>query len=61
MIKDYCGIKIDTELDNNLTEFSMNLLRSYYMLKDEESPQESFARAAIAFSENDFSFIGQIY
>ena len=61
MIKDYCGIKIDTELDNNLTEFSMNLLRSYYMLKDEESPQESFARAAIAFSENDFSLAQRIY
>ena len=61
MIKDYCGIKINTELDNNLTDFSINLLRNYYMLKDEESPQESFARAAIAFSDNDFELAQRIY
>ena len=52
MKKECYGINIDIDLDNNLTDFSKNLLRNYYMEEDEASPQESFARAAVAFSGN---------
>ena len=52
MKKECCGITIDLGYDNNLTEFSKKLLRDYYMQDHEESPQESFARAAVAFSFN---------
>ena len=52
MKKECYGITIDLDLDNNLSDFSKNLLRNYYMDEDEASPQESFARAAVAFSED---------
>jgi ribonucleoside-diphosphate reductase alpha chain len=52
MKKECCGITINTEYDNNLTDFSKKLLKDYYMQDHEESPQESFARAAVAFSYN---------
>ena len=52
MKKECCGITIDLGYDNNLTDFSKKLLKDYYMQDHEESPQESFARAAVAFSFN---------
>ena len=52
MKKECYGITVDLELDKNLSDFSINLLRNYYMDEDETSPQESFARAAVAFSED---------
>ncbi len=52
MKKECCGITIDLKYDNNLTDFSKKLLKDYYMQDHEESPQESFARAAVAFSFN---------
>ena len=52
MKKECYGINIDLGLDKNLSDFSINLLRNYYMEEEESSPQESFARAAVAFSEN---------
>ena len=67
MKKECCGITIDLGYDNNLTEFSKKLLRDYYMQDHEESPQESFARAAVAFSFNhideeyDYSLAQRIY
>jgi len=59
MIKECYSINIDLSRDDNLTEFSKNLLRDYYMLDSEDSPQESFARAAVAFSTDDSSKIGK--
>ena len=50
MKKECYGITIDLGYDNNLTDFSKKLLKDYYMQDHEESPQESFARAAVAFS-----------
>jgi ribonucleoside-diphosphate reductase alpha chain len=61
MKKECYGITIDLDRDNLLTDFSKNLLRDYYMNEDEESPQESFARAAVAFSDNDFELSQRIY
>ena len=53
MKEQFYGITIDRDLDNNLTDFSLNLLKDYYMKNNENSPQESFARAAVAFSDGD--------
>ena len=61
MKKECYGITIDLDRDNLLTDFSKNLLSNYYMNEDEESPQESFARAAVAFSDNCLNLAQRIY
>ena len=61
MKEQFYGITIDRELDNNLTDFSLNLLKDYYMKSSEKSPQEAFARAAIAFSDGDNELAQRIY
>jgi len=61
MKEQFYGITIDRELDNNLTDFSINLLKNYYMKGTEESPQESFGRAAIAFSDGNNELAQRIY
>jgi ribonucleoside-diphosphate reductase alpha chain len=60
MKKQCYGITIDLERDNNLSDFAKNLLKDYYMNEDEDSPQESFARAAVAFSE-DIELAQRVY
>jgi ribonucleoside-diphosphate reductase alpha chain len=52
MKKQCYGITIDLKKDDKLSDFAKNLLKDYYMSEDEKSPQESFARAATAFSED---------
>ena len=61
MKEQFYGITIDRDLDNNLTDFSLNLLKNYYMKNNEKSPQESFARAAVAFSDGDIELAQRIY
>ena len=61
MKEQFYGITIDRDLDNNLTDFSLNLLKDYYMKNNENSPQESFARAAVAFSDGDNELAQRIY
>jgi ribonucleoside-diphosphate reductase alpha chain len=61
MIKDYNGISIDLDRDKNLNSFSADLLKSYYLKSNETSPQEGFARAAIAYSNGDNKFAQRIY
>ncbi len=61
MKKDYLGITIDLSKDENLTDFAHNLLKDYYVLDSETSPQESFARAAVAYSFNDIDLAQRIY
>ena len=57
----YHGIEINTEYDKNLSEFAYALLKDYYMLKEETTPQESYARAALAFSNGDIKLAQRIY
>ena len=57
----YLGIDIDLERDKELTEQATVLLRDYYMLEDETSPQQAFARAAVAYCEGDYDFANRIY
>ena len=46
-------MKIDYSKDKLLTEFSMKTLQDRYMIPGESSPQEAFARAATAFSDDE--------
>ena len=46
-------IKIDYSKDSMLTEFSKQTLKDRYMVGDEKSPQEAFARAAEAFADDE--------
>ena len=45
-------LKIDYSKDSLLTEFSKQTLKDRYMVGDEQSPQEAFARAALAFADD---------
>ena len=46
-------IDIDYSKDKLLTEFSFKTLEDRYLVGDEKSPQEGFARAALAFADNE--------
>lgn len=55
------GVRIDRDRDDLLSGFALDLLRSYYMRPGEKSPQEAFARAAVAYCEGDLAFAQRIY
>ena len=46
-------MQVDYKRDNYLSEFSHKTLQDRYLVDGESSPQEAFARAAKAFSDND--------
>lgn len=54
-------IKIDYTRDSLLSEQSKMLLKRHYLLEDEDSPQDGFARAAIAYSFGDEGLAQRIY
>lgn len=60
-VKEYHGIQIDLDRDERIDHFGMDLLRKYYMLEEEKSPQEAFARAAIAYCYDDLGLAQRIY
>jgi len=47
------SVKIDYSRDKLLTDFSLKTLGDRYLVGDEKSPQEAFARAAEAFADDD--------
>ena len=47
------SVKIDYSRDRLLTDFSIKTLQDRYLVGDEKSPQEAFARAAEAFADDD--------
>ena len=57
----YSGINICYTRDKDLSDQAKELLRDYYMLEHETSPQEAFARASIAYCEGDLKFAQRIY
>lgn len=59
--EEYLGIKIDRTKDNNLSEQARKLLKDYYQLKEETSAQQSYARAAVAYSYGDMDLAQRIY
>lgn len=46
-------MKIDYRRDRYLSEFGIKTLQDRYMVPGEKSPQEAFARAALAFADDD--------
>ena len=57
----YHGINIDYSRDDLLSEQAMRLLEDYYMRPDENSPQEAYARAAVAYAKKDKKLAQRIY
>ena len=47
------SVKIDYSKDSLLDEFAITTLKDRYMVQGEVSPQEAFARAAVAFADNE--------
>ena len=54
-------IDIDLDRDKLISEQSTQLLKDYYMLPNEKSPQEAFCRAAYAYCYDDIKFAQKIY
>lgn len=46
----YKGIKLNLKRDELLTDYSISLLKEFYMKGNEKSPQECFGRASVAWS-----------
>lgn len=61
MARQHLGINIDARRDRLLSEQAFKLLKDYYCRKDEKSPQEAFARAAVAYSYGDMELAQRIY
>ena len=59
--EDYVGIKIDRTKDQFLSEQARKLLTDYYQTKEEVSPQQAYARAAVAYSYGDMELAQRIY
>ena len=57
----YLGITIDYERDNRLSEQAIKLMQDYYMYEHEDSPQQSFARASVAYCGGDLDLAQRIY
>jgi ribonucleoside-diphosphate reductase alpha chain len=57
----YCGINIELDRDERLSEQSLKLLTNYYLIEGETSPQHGFARAAVAYSGGDLELAQRIY
>ena len=61
MKKTYLGISIDTDKDKLLSTQAAKLLKDYYCIEGEDSPQMAFARAAKAYCYGDTKFAQRIY
>ena len=63
MVRDsqYLGINIDFKRDDTLSEQASKLLKDYYCIEGEYSPQQAFARASVAYSYGDMELAQRIY
>jgi len=61
MTTKHLGIDINEDCDHHLSVQAHTLMREYYMLEDETSPQQAFARAAVAYCDGDLDFAQRIY
>jgi ribonucleoside-diphosphate reductase alpha chain len=57
----YLGLEIDLSKDSLLSEQASKLLKDYYLQPDETSPQQAYARAAVAFCDGDMELAQRIY
>jgi ribonucleoside-diphosphate reductase alpha chain len=61
MKKTYLGISIETDKDKLLSTQAAKLLKDYYCIEGEDSPQMAYARAAKAYCYGDTKFAQRIY
>lgn len=57
----HLGIRVDYTRDRNLSEQALKLLTDYYCKEGESSPQQAYARAALAYSYGDKELAQRIY
>ena len=58
----YCGkVAIDYDRDEQFSGQALKLLTDFYLLPYESSPQEAFARAALAYCGGDYALAQRIY
>lgn len=57
----HLGIDINEDCDHHLSAQAHTLMRDYYMLPHETSPQQALARAAVAYCDGDLDFAQRIY
>lgn len=60
-MSEHLGVQIDLSRDEQMSDFALALLRDYYMRDDETSPQQAYARAAVAYCAGDMKFAQRIY
>ncbi len=58
---DHLGIKINRNKDKELSEQAYKLLKDYYCNDNEDSPQQAFARASVAYCDGDLELAQRIY
>jgi len=61
MKTNYLGITIDRSRDKDLSEQASELIKGYYLRGKEKSPQEAYARASVAYSNNDTELAQRLY
>lgn len=61
MQQQHLGINIDLSKDELLTDQAAKLLKDYYMIDGEDSPQQAYARAAVAYSYGDMKLAQRVY
>ena len=61
MKRTYLGINIDTDKDELLSTQAAKLLKEYYCIEGEDSPQMAFARASRAYCYGDMELAQRIY
>lgn len=60
-MESYLNLTLDFSKDELFTEQALMLLRGFYLTETETSPQQAFARAAVAYSGGDMTFAQRIY
>jgi len=60
-MKRYLGINIDLDRDDILSEQAFKLLMDYYCGTKDDSPQQAFARASVAYCAGDMKLAQRIY
>ena len=54
-------VKIDKNRDSLLSEHGYKLIKDFYLIEGETSPQEAYARASIAYSDGEQELAQRIY
>ncbi len=61
MKSEYLGITIDRTRDKIMSQQAQELVKGYYLRGKEKSPQEAYARACVAYSNEDLELAQRLY